>query len=315
LWHRTDEPAMSGRGPTNLPASIRQRLLNIAQQRGDELQSVLVRYGIERLLYRLSRSDEKNRFVLKGAALFYVWEGGLRRPTRDIDFLGYGDASTDALGDVFRALCAVDVTPDGLTFHPKRVRAESIRDTQEYGGIRVGLVATLAGARIPLSVDIGFGDAVTPRVETATFPTLLDLPAPHIRVYPPETMIAEKYEAMVSLGIVNTRMKDFYDVWILSEFHAFDGATLSMAIAATFARRNTPIPVEPPVALTALFGSDPAKQAQWRAFLNRSRLADAPPDLSAVSDRIRTFLWPPTESARDASFTQAWLPGVGWSGS
>ncbi len=188
---------------------------------------MLVRYGIERLLYRLSRSDEKDRFVLKGAALFYVWEGGLRRPTRDIDFLAYGDASAAVLADVFRALCTVEVTPDGLTFDPESVRAEPIRDTQEYGGIRVSLIATLAGARIPLSADIGFGDAVTPRVETANFPTLLDLPAPRIRVYPPETVISEKYEAMVSLGIINTRMKDFYDVWILSEFHAFDGATLS----------------------------------------------------------------------------------------
>jgi predicted nucleotidyltransferase component of viral defense system len=305
---------VSQASPTNLPASIRQRLLNIARQRGDELQSVLLRYGVERLLYRLSRSDERRRLVLKGAALFYVWEGGLRRPTRDVDFLGFGDESPQALADVFSSLCVADVTPDGLTFHAASVRAEAIRATQEYGGVRVSLSATLAGARIPLSIDIGFGDVVTPRVETATFPPLLDLPPPRIRVYPPETVIAEKYEAMVSLGIVNTRMKDLYDVWILSEDHAFDGAMLSTAIAATFARRRTPIPGEVPVALSALFGRAAGKQGQWAAFLNRSRLIDAPSDLATVSERLGAFLWPVTKAATDAhAFTGVWLPEIGWS--
>jgi predicted nucleotidyltransferase component of viral defense system len=304
---------MSRASPANLPASVRHRLLNLAKSRGEELQAVLTQYGIERLLYRLAHSDVKNRFVLKGAMLFQIWEGGARRPTRDVDFLGYGDASAEGVVETFRSLCRIEVQADGLIFHEASVRAEAIRDMQDYGGVRLTLTAMLGTARIPLQVDVGFGDAVTPGVETATFPTLLDFPAPTIRVYPPETVIAEKYQAMVSLGIVNTRMKDFYDVNALAEDHAFDGATLASAIVATFARRDTPLPSEPPVALTQVFGDDRAKQGQWRAFRTRSRLSDAPPELATVTERLRAFLWPPTEAARNSQlFDSAWLPSIGW---
>ncbi|MBK5186635.1 MAG: nucleotidyl transferase AbiEii/AbiGii toxin family protein [Gemmatimonadaceae bacterium] len=178
---------------------------------------------------------------------------------------------------------------------------------------RFGLMATLGNARIPLQVEIGFGDAVTPGVETVAFPTLLDFPAPTIRVHPPETVIAEKYQAMVSLGMVNTCMKDFYDLRALSADHGFDGATLVATIAATFARRDTPLPPEPPVALTRVFGGDRTKQAQWRAFLARGRLTDGSSELGTVTDRLRDFLWPPTEAARESrDFPAAWLPSIGW---
>jgi hypothetical protein len=304
---------MTRESPSNLPASVRQRLRNLAKSRGEELQPILTRYGVERLLYRLGRSGDRNRLVLKGAVLFYLWEGGLRRPTRDVDFLGYGDATPETIADLFRALCRVEVDPDGLVFHDESVRAEVIRDRQDYGGVRVRLTATLGNARMPLQIDIGFGDAVTPGAEMAAFPTLLDSPAPRICVYPPETVIAEKYQAMVSLGIGNTRMKDFYDVHALAAEHAFDGATLVAAITATFARRTTPLSTEPPVALTRSFGDDPAKQAQWRAFLGRGRLSDVPADLATVTDRMHDFLWPPANAASESrDFSATWLPSVGW---
>jgi len=205
------------RGPQkNLPASVRQRLLNLSRERGEDFNFTLTRYANERLLYRLARSPYRDQFVLKGAALFQVWSESLYRPTRDVDLLGFGDSTATGIGSVFHELCVLEVEPDGLRLLPDSVRAEEIRDQQEYGGLRVHLMADLDGAQIALQVDVGFGDAVTPGIEEADFPTLLDFPAPHLRTYPRETVIAEKFEAMVRLGIVNTRMKDFYDVWQLA---------------------------------------------------------------------------------------------------
>jgi len=274
---------------------------------------MLTRYGIERLLYRLGRTSASERFVLKGAVLFYLWDGAPHRPTRDVDFLGYGDVSHTAMLVAFRAICSADVEPDGLTFLAESIRVEPIRDRQEYGGIRVTLVAMLCTARIPLQIDIGVGDAVTPDPRVATFPTLLDFPAPRVRAYPAETVIAEKFQAMVTLGIANTRMKDFYDVWLLSETQPFDGMALVSAIAATFARRETPLPMDTPLALTRQFSHDPAKQAQWRAFVERGRLRDAPTDLGLVVQRIGTFVLPAARAANGTGhFSASWIRAGGW---
>lgn len=274
---------------------------------------MLTRYGVERLLYRLGRTSSGERFVLKGAVLFYLWDGAPHRPTRDVDFLAYGDVSHDAIMATFRVVCSADVEPDGLAFHADSIRVEPIRDQQEYGGIRVTLVAMLGTARIPLQIDIGVGDAVTPDPRVATFPTLLDLPAPRVRAYPAETVIAEKFQAMVALGIANTRMKDFYDVWLLSEKHQFDGVTLASAIAATFARRGTPLPADTPLALSEHFAHDQAKQAQWRAFIERGRLRDAPTDLGLVLQRIGAFVLPAARAATGAEpFSASWIPSGGW---
>lgn len=275
---------------------------------------MLTRYGVERLLYRLGRTPASEHFVLKGAVLFYVWEGHPRRPTRDVDFLGYGDASPDAVAGVFRAVCEADVEPDGLTFLADSVAAESIRDAQEYGGVRLTLLAMLGNASIPLQVDVGFGDAVTPAAEIADFPTLLDFPAPRVRAYPAETVVAEKFHAMVVLGMANTRMKDFYDLWVLSEARRFDGTLLAEAIAATFARRGTalPSPDAPPLALVAAFGRDAEKQRQWRAFLTRGRLG-APADFQIVVERVAVLVLPPTSAAcRRNAFRSGWTPSGGW---
>lgn len=307
---------MTRKQPTDLAASVRQRLLNLSRLRGEELQLVLTRYGVERLLYRMGRVSVGERFVLKGAVLFTLWDGAPHRPTRDVDFLGIGDPSLDALTAAFREICEAEVEPDGLLFRSDIVRAEPIRDRQEYGGARVTLVAMLGAARIPIQVDVGFGDAVTPAPEHASFPTLLDFPAPVILAYPAATVVAEKFEAMVSLGIANTRLKDFYDVWVLSETRDFDGPTLTRAIAATFARRGTALPEstsgEPPIAFALTFANNPDKRAMWRAFLTRLRLTDAPADLTAAVDRIAQLVLPPAAAVSGDILDAQWSAGFGW---
>lgn len=300
------------RPPKNMAASVHQRLLAIASERREEMQSVLVRYGVERLLYRLGESASRDRFVLKGAVVFSLWNGSPHRPTRDVDFLAYGDASTDAIVATVRDVCGTEVEPDGLVFLAETVRAEPIRDRQEYGGVRVTLLAMLQNARIPIQVDVGFGDAITPAATLAEFPTLLDFRAPQIRAYPPETVVAEKLEAMVSLGVANTRMKDFYDIWLLVNTRGFDGSTVTRAIASTFARRGTPIPMMP-MALTADFARDREKQAQWRAFLARARLVEAPQAFEAVTTRIARFALPALTAAREGQLLgEAWKPETEW---
>jgi len=298
--------------PTDLAASVRERLRQVAAKRRQEPQLVLTRYGVERLLYRLSRTPAAERFILKGAVLFYIWEGEIPRPTRDVDFLGYGDASPKAVAAVFREVCGATVEPDGLSFISSSVRAAQIRDRQEYGGVRVKVTAMLGRARVPLQIDVGFGDAVTPRAEVTTFPALLDFPAPRVRAYPTASVVAEKFQAMVALGIANTRMKDFYDLYRLSETQAFDGETVAAAIRATFERRGTAIPSELPLALSDAFAGDADKQAQWRAFLRRGHLDNAPANLTAVTERLAAFLLPAARAvATREAFRRRWGRG-GW---
>ena len=230
---------MSEQRPSNRAASVRQKLLNLARERGEEFQFVLTRYAIERVLYRLSRSAHADRFVLKGAMLFELWTGQTHRSTLDVDLLSEVSNDVDRLLAVFREVVAAEVEDDGLVIDPASVRGEQIREDQHYQGVRLTATATLAGARIPLQIDIGFGDAVVPGPQQAEYPTLLDSSPPRLWVYPKETVVAEKFEAMVSLGIANSRMKDFYDLYVLSERFDFDGDLLARAIAATFARRRT----------------------------------------------------------------------------
>ena len=256
-------------GPKNVVASINARLVQRSHELKVEHQLTLARFGGERLLYRLSKSAFADRFILKGAALLLLWLGDAVRPTKDIDLLGFGDTSADALKSIFVALCAVDSPDDGLTFLADTVKAEPIREGQEYGGMRVTLMAMLGNARIPLQVDVGTGDAVVPPPETVDFPGLLDLPRARLRVYRPETAIAEKTEAMVTLALANSRMKDFFDVRRLAMTRSFDGDVLRAALAATFDRRQIARPSEVPFALTAEFGSDSQKQTQRAAFMRR----------------------------------------------
>jgi hypothetical protein len=293
-------------------ASIQARLVNRSHELGVEHQLTLARFGVERLLYRLSQSGYASRFVVKGAALLLLWLGAAIRPTKDVDLLGLGDTSDDALRRVFVDLCGVTAPDDGLTFIPDSVHVEPIREGQEYGGMRVTLTALLGKVRIPLQVDIGAGDAVVPPAQTVDFPGLLELPRARVRVYRPETSIAEKTEAMVRLGFANSRMKDLFDIRALAAARRFEGDTLRLSIRATFIRRKTVIPVAVPLALTAEFGDDGQKQQQWNAFVRRIRGAAAV-GLPEVVDSLREFLWPVLKNAEsETPWRATWEPGGPW---
>jgi len=305
---------MSSAGKRNPAASVRARLLDLSRARGEDFQLALTRYGLERLMYRLSQSVHAERFVLKGAMLFLLWNEEPHRPTRDVDFLGLGDMSEDALREMFRDICRVPVEEDGVTFDPESVQVEPIRDDTEYGGLRVTLAGELSGARIPVQADVGVGDAVTPGAVTVGYPVLLDGPAPALATYPRETVVAEKYQAMVAFGIANSRMKDYYDLWVLAREYAFDAAILGKAIRNTFQRRRTAIPEGTPMGLRTEFSGDRQKVAQWRAFLSRMSPArpEAAPDLDAVCGLLDAFLAVPTRAAHDDHLQSHWPPGGPW---
>jgi hypothetical protein len=299
------------RAPRHLAASVRDRLFQRSRDRREDFQLVLQRYAVERLLFRLARSPYRGRFILKGAMLYVVWGGEAYRPTRDLDLLGQGPAEVEPLADCFRALCSVEVPDDGLLFLPESVQGQKIRDKAEYGGIRIRLEARLGTALINVQVDVGFGDAVVPYPEELDFPTLLDGPAPRIRTYPRESVVAEKLHAAVLLGDVNSRMKDFYDLFTLPRLFPFGGVTLTQAIAATFERRRTPLPESLP--LRVAFFEDDSRAVQWRAYLARNELATAPQDFAAVGEALRGFLAQPYDALLAGVELQAsWPPGGPW---
>jgi hypothetical protein len=293
----------------NLSASVRQRLLNLSHERGQPFDLVLVRYSIERLLYRLSRSPHAEKFLLKGAMLFVVWGEDSPRPTRDVDLLGFGSDDGDEVKHNFVELCRSAVEPDGLEFLPESVAVAPIREGAAYPGLRVTLEARLAKVRIPLQVDVGYGDVVTPAPAEVDFPALLDFPAPRLRVYPHYTVVAEKLEAAVLFGAASTRMKDFFDLWYLSRRFTFEGVLLSEAITRTFARRNTMVPTAVPAALTEEFAVK--KSSQWSMFLRRNALE--PVEFAVVLEAVRDLALPVFHSvAAGYPFPKEWEPGAGW---
>lgn len=299
----------------NMAKSVHQRLVNLARREGLEPNVVLTRYLLERFLYRLSVHEAGERFVLKGAMLFVVWQGGFTRPTRDLDLLGYGDMSDASLRFLLEDICLADVPIDGVVFDATNAVIDDIRDANEYHGKRIHLPTRLGNGKYRLCIDVGIGDAVLD-LPTVEFPTLLDLPAPELKAYTREAAVAEKCQAMVELGIRNSRMKDFYDIWVLSREFEFEENRLAKAIAATFDRRETPLPSSPPLAFTAEFADVPGKQVQWRAFLRRTRLK-APGELTEVIEDISSFLWPVVERLRNKSVISGeliWRTGGPWRG-
>lgn len=277
----------------NIAASVRQRLLNRAKSRGEGFNELLVRYGIERLLYRISRSQWADDFVLKGANLFYVLTGELHRPTLDVDMLHYGDTSVASVEHIIKQCLDDFREDDGLVFALDSVEVTMIREREMYAGVRVALCAFLGKAKITLQLDVGTGDAVTPSAQMVDFPCLLDgYPKAQLRAYRFETMLAEKCEAMVKLGLSNSRLKDFYDVYFLIQTRgrSLDFEVLCRAVHDTFARRRTPVPDTLPIALSDSFCLDPEKVRAWQGFLRKSRL-DAP-SLSDVAGVLATFLMP-----------------------
>jgi len=276
--------------PRNIGASVRARLLDRARAERSDFQILLTRYALERLLYRLSVSPHRDRFILKGAMLFVTWVADPFRPTRDLDLLGHGDNDAEAIAETFRTICAQAVADDGVTFDVATLTAAPIREEVEYGGVRVRTTATIAGARISIQVDIGFGDAITPAAIHIDYPALLDAPAPQLRAYPVETVVAEKFEALVTLGVANSRLKDFYDLWVISRTFELRRAVLVAAVQRTFERRGTTLPSEIPVGLTDEFAQ--ARAAQWRAFLGRDRMAAAPDAFATTIADLRVFFMP-----------------------
>ncbi|MEN8255976.1 MAG: nucleotidyl transferase AbiEii/AbiGii toxin family protein [Verrucomicrobiota bacterium] len=284
---------MSREDKRNMAHSVFQRLLNKAKADKVDFNLLLSRYGMERFLYRLATSPHHGRFILKGASLFLVWKGQNYRVTRDVDFLSSGDSDPRQLKEVFQAICLQECRQDdGMAYSPETVKAESIREDQEHGGVRVTLIGKLGNARIPLQIDIGFGDAITPEPENIEYPTLLDSPVPHLKAYPRYTLIAEKFETMVRLGIANSRMKDFFDIWLLSELFEFEDHVLEHAIANTFARRGSTVPHEPPFAFTPAFYDDPQKQLQWKAFTRKSKPTVEVGDFQSVVSALAGFIMP-----------------------
>lgn len=304
---------MARRPLTNVAESVHRRLLNRSRQTDEDFQFLLQRYAAERFLYRLGQSAHRDRFVLKGAMLFALWGGSVYRPTRDLDFTGYGNSEADDVIATFEDVCAVAVPDDGLVFDATTVTAEPIRDEAEYGGLRVRLRAMLGNARIEMQIDIGFGNAIEPGANDVQYPTLLDAPAPNIRAYPHEAVVAEKLHTLVVLGERTSRIKDFYDLYTLATQFPFDGATLSKAIAATFERRKTKIEPAQPASLAPRFFADEARATQWRAYLDRNDLPGAPRDFAQAGAQIQAFLGPAWAAlVAGDTFAGTWQPGGPW---
>ncbi len=299
----------------NRAESIRHRLRNVLRQRGDDAQFGLQRYAAERFLYRLGESPHRERYVLKGAALFALWGGTLYRATRDLDFTGFGSPDRDRVLAAMAEVCTVPGCGDGLTFDPRTLSAEPIRDDSEYAGLRLRLEARLGGSRIPVQIDVGFGNAILPAPSLVWYPTLLDDPPPRILAYPLEAVIAEKLHAMVLLGERNSRFKDFYDLYVLAGQFEFDGEVLARAVAATFERRRTVVGGPMPAPLAPAFFADDDRAAQWRAYLGRNGLPGAPADFAGVGEVVAAFL-APVWKALEAPFSPSpqWQRGGGWEG-
>jgi hypothetical protein len=279
--------------------SVRARLLQRARQHGEDFNQLLTRYALERWLYRLSVSDQRAGFVLKGALLFSLWFDEPHRPTRDADFLGFGAADAALLRERLQAICRV-ACDDGMRFDADSVQVAPIREQARYDGLRADLLGWLGTARCNVQLDVGFGDAVTPAAQEVDYPTLLaDVPAPRLRAYPRETVVAEKLEAMIVLGMRNSRMKDYFDVWVLLRQGGFDPALLAQAIHATCTRRETALPAGWPTGLDDEFAADAAKLAQWQAFLRKNQLEA--PALAELIGELRAALAQPLDMARGLS--------------
>ncbi len=297
-----------------MAASVKQRLLNLAKKQGEDFNFLLGRFAVERFLFRLAQSSYATDFVLKGAMLFHLRATQIpHRPTHDLDLLGTGTPDIARLETILRDVCRTGVPDDGLIFLEDRVKSEHIKKDDEYQGIRLHLEARMGSARIPLQIDVGFGDAVTPAPKQEELLTLLDFPSPHILTYPWETVIAEKFQAIVELGMDNSRMKDYFDLNYLAATRSFDGPLLAKAIQAAFARRKTSLPEAPPVGLQQEFAEDKIKQTQWRAFVRKFQIEEDAHSLDEIVAFLRSFLMPLVQALlHKKAFDKSWTPAGPW---
>jgi hypothetical protein len=294
----------------NVAASLRAKLLNHSRETKQDFQFVLDRWIGERFLFRLGKSKRREQFVLKGATLFLIWKGQLPRPTRDVDLLGYGSPEVEDVISYIKEICSLEVD-DGIVFDLNHIEGQPIREDAEYDGVRVWIPASLDSARSKLQVDIGFGDAVDPAAEEKELPAILKLEPAKIKVYPPEVAIAEKLQAMVHLGLANSRMKDFFDIWLLSKEQSFLMSRLQTAITATFHRRKTKLPIGRPSAFSDEFLLDKDKNTQWRAFLERAHWSAV--ELKEVGEALAKFLIPVIDQAQNnVDKEHQWVAGGPW---
>jgi len=300
--------------PTNLPASVRARLKNKAGEIGLDFNQVLQYYAMERFLYRLSKTKWADCLIVKGAAMLRVWDGAVARPTRDIDFLGRIENSPEAVAAMVHECLAIE-SADGVEFAAD-VEVEPITVEDRYPGVRALVETRLAGARMRLQLDIGVADIAVPEPGWVDYPTLLGMDAPHILAYQPATAIAEKLETMISKGLLNSRVKDYYDIWMLSRSVLFAGGELTGSIAATFGQRGADVPSLRPTVLSDDYAKRPERMTQWSAFVRRLRVSgiEAPDSLVDVVDDINMFIMPPAAAAATGQpFSRKWMPGEGWS--
>lgn len=297
----------------DIPKSVIARLLNIAKARKEDFNQILNDYAMERLLYRLSISEYKDLFIVKGAKLFQLWANTPHRATHDLDLLSFGNSEIDHVVDIFHKILSIECKDDGLKFVLDNIKGERIKADQKYQGVRVIAKAFLDSANIHLQIDVGFGDIITPKPQTLNYPTLLALPSPKLLVYPKETVVAEKFHAMVLLAMTNTRMKDFYDLWVLTTTQEFQGHIILTAIQRTFEKRaSVALISETPIALTEEFYNDAGKKAQWSSFLKRTKITSNT-SLAETITKLHDFFIPMSDALlRGESFDFIWYPQQGW---
>jgi predicted nucleotidyltransferase component of viral defense system len=297
----------------NVPASIRARLLNLSRDKGRPFQEVLEYYAIERFLYRLCHSPYCDRFTLKGALMFYTWNLDSYRPTVDIDLLGSVENSPENLESIFKEVCQMDIEDDGIQFHEDTIFSQTTQVDSEYYGVRVEFQATLDSARVRMKIDIGFGDVVTPEAREIQYPVLLDMEQPVMRGYPSETVVAEKLQTLMKHGLANSRMKDFYDIWMLAMRFDFDGNLLQQAIESTFEARATPLSVDTFRDIAKDLSVDEFMQSRWNSYVKKSSLPVSPPGFPELIRFIVAFIAPIINQEKGNKVRhQKWLPGERW---
>jgi predicted nucleotidyltransferase component of viral defense system len=300
------------KGITNVAASVHQRLLNKAKESSRPFNELLQYFAIERFIYRLSKSAHADQFILKGALMFSAWCGPASRPTMDIDLLGKIDNRIDTITTVMKDVCLIDVEPDGISFNAETVDAVRITEDAEYEGVRARVHGNLGKARISIQIDIGFGDVIVPNAGTVLYPTILDFPAPELKGYTMESTIAEKFQAMVKLGVLNSRMKDYYDIWFLSRTFDFKGEVLTEAIVKTFEKRNTHVNLKAAL-FDSAFGMDREKNVQWRGFINKAKLTGAPGSFGDIVAAVILFLEPLAVAiVEQKRFISVWVAPGPW---
>jgi len=296
----------------NIKASIKARLQNKAKETNRSFSEVLQYYGMERFLYRFSRSKYADKFILKGALMFTVWQVPERRTTLDIDFLARYDNKVADIEMVMKDICNMQVgTDDGLMFDSKTVRGRKIKEDADYEGVCVKLRGFLERSRIPMQIDVGFGDIIYPKPKIIEYPIILDFPKPHLKGYPAESVVSEKFEAMVKLGLLNSRMKDFYDIWLMMRQFDFNGSNLSEALKRTFEHRKTSLPQNKPLFAEEIYDEKSDRQTLWKTFLKKGDIRHVPEKLDSIARDIEEFLIKPLDAINEGQeFKEEWkMPG------